>query len=55
MARPDHVSLRELARRQGTRPIASADDLAADGAFETDEELADFLAALREWRHADTA
>ena len=55
VADPEHVTLRELARQQGVRPIRSADDLAADGAFESDEELDEFLAALAEWRRADTA
>ena len=32
VADPEHVMLRELARRQGVRPVRSADDLAADGA-----------------------
>jgi hypothetical protein len=54
VADPEHVTLRELAQRQGVRPIRSADDLAADGAFESDEELDEFLAALAEWRRADT-
>ena len=55
VADPEHVTLRELARRQGVQPVRSADDLAADGAFESDEELDEFLAALAEWRRADTA
>lgn len=55
VADPEHVTLRELARRQGVRPVRSADDLAADGAFESDEELDEFLAALAEWRRAGTA
>jgi hypothetical protein len=55
VADPEHVSLRELARRQGVRPVRSADDLAADGAFDSDEELAEFLAAVQEWRRSDPA
>jgi hypothetical protein len=53
VADPDHTRLRELARQQGVRPIRSAEDLAADGAFETDEELDEFLIALAEWRRGD--
>jgi hypothetical protein len=49
----DHVSLREMARRQGVRPVESADDLAADGVFDSDEELDEFLAAVAAWRHSD--
>jgi hypothetical protein len=54
-ADPGHARLRELARQQGVRPIRSAEDLAADGAFESDEELEEFLVAYRKWRRAETA
>ena len=54
VADPEHVTLRELARRQGIRPIRSAEDLAAD-VFESDEELDEFLAAVAEWRRADSS
>lgn len=33
----------ELARRKNARPIRSADDLACEGIFDTDEELNEFL------------
>jgi len=54
---PDHgtESLDEQARRKGIRPIQSADDLAQDGIFETDEELDAFLAHVAAMRHADLA
>jgi hypothetical protein len=48
-------SLDEQARRPGVRPIRSADDLAQDGIFDTDEELDAFLAHVTERRHADLA
>lgn len=48
-------SLDEQARRKGIRPIRSADDLAQDGVFDTDEELDAFLAHITETRHADLA
>jgi hypothetical protein len=48
-------SLDELARRKGVRPIESADDLAQDGVFDTDEELDAFLAHVSATRHADLA
>ncbi len=48
-------SLDEQARRKGVRPIWSADDLAHDGIFDTDEELDAFLAHVTEMRHADLA
>jgi hypothetical protein len=44
-------SLDEQARR--VRTIRSADDLAQDGVFDTDEELDAFLAHVTEMRHAD--
>lgn len=48
-------SIDEQARRKGIRPIASADDLAQDGVFDTDEELDAFLAHVAAMRHADLA
>jgi hypothetical protein len=48
-------SLDEQARRKGIHPIQSADDLAQDGIFDTDEELDAFLAHVAEMRHADLA
>jgi len=50
-----HVSVDELARRKGVRPVRSADDLACDGIFETDEELNEFLAHLAQMRRSDLA
>lgn len=47
------VSLDEMARRKNVRPITSAEDLAQDGVFGTDEELDAFLAHLAASRHAD--
>lgn len=40
---------------QGVPPMRSADDLAQPGVFETDAELEEFLADLREMRRADLA
>jgi hypothetical protein len=48
-------SLDEQARRKGVRPIRSAEDLAHDGIFDTDEELDAFLAHVAETRRADLA
>lgn len=50
-----HVPVAELARRQGVGPAASVDDLARPDLFESDEELADFLADLCAARHAGLA
>ncbi|MFF3853348.1 hypothetical protein [Micromonospora sp. NPDC002575] len=51
----EHVPAEELARRQGIRPVASVDDLARPGLFESDEELDDFLADLYASRRAGVA
>ncbi|WP_119728836.1 hypothetical protein [Thermomonospora amylolytica] len=49
------VSLGELARRKGVRPIQSADDLAQVGVFDSDEELDAFLEHVAAERRADLA
>jgi len=51
----EHVPVAELARRQGVGPVASVDELARPGLFESDEELADFLADLYAARRAGLA
>jgi hypothetical protein len=51
----DHIPVAELARRQGVRPIASVDDLARPTAFESDDELDEFLADLYQSRRAEQA
>jgi hypothetical protein len=45
----------ELARRQGIGPVGSVDELARPNHFESDEELADFLADLYAARHTGLA
>jgi hypothetical protein len=51
----DLVSLEDLIRRTpGAHPISSVDELRSD-AFQTDEELDQFLAFVTESRHADLA
>jgi hypothetical protein len=45
----------ELARRKGVKPIESADDLAGEGIFDTDQELQEFLEYTRAARQADLA
>jgi len=49
----DDISVEELARRQGVRPIKSVDDLARDNIFRTDEELEEFLAVVHALRHPE--
>lgn len=52
-ARPaGRVSLDELARRKGVRPVESMDDLVCD-VFDTDEELDEFLRDTYAARRAD--
>ncbi|WP_425757922.1 hypothetical protein [Micromonospora sp. DT231] len=51
----EHVPAEELARRQGIRPVASVDDLARPGLFESDEELDEFLADLYTSRRTGAA
>jgi hypothetical protein len=48
-------SIDEQARRKGVRPVQSADDLAQDGVFDTDEELDAFIAHVYASRRADLA
>lgn len=48
----DFVTTEELIRRQGTRPLPSVDDLAAEDPFASDEEYAEFLADLYASRRA---
>jgi hypothetical protein len=47
------VSVEELARRQGVRPVESVEDMARPGIFESDEELEEFLAHVYAARRAD--
>jgi hypothetical protein len=49
----DHVPAEELVRRQGIKPITSVEDLALPSAFESDEELEEFLTDLYSSRRAD--
>lgn len=49
------ATLDQLFRAKQARPIQSADDLACDGIFETDEELDEFLAYTYTARRADLA
>ncbi|HEV2258463.1 MAG TPA: hypothetical protein VGS06_35530 [Streptosporangiaceae bacterium] len=49
------ATLDELFRAKNAQPVGSADDLACDGMFETDEELEEFLAYTYAARRADLA
>lgn len=50
-----HVQAEEQVRQQGIQPIASVDELAFPGAWESDEELDEFLADLYASRRANIA
>ena len=49
------VTLDEIARLRGVRPVENVQDMAQDGLFTSDEELEEFLAQVRQSRHADVA
>lgn len=51
----EHVPVEELLRRQGIRPIESVDELACTDLFESDDELDEFIAFVRAFRHAGLA
>ena len=49
------ATLDELFGAKKAQPVRSADDLACDGIFETDEELEEFLAYTYAARRGDLA
>ena len=49
------ATLDDLFRAKDAQPVRSADDLACDGIFETDEELEEFLVYTYAARRADLA
>ncbi len=51
----DHVSIEELARRQGTEPVESLDDLACPELWDSDEEYERFLTGLYASRRSGLA
>jgi hypothetical protein len=53
-ATAEHVPIEELARRQGVKPLSSADELVVPGLMD-DEEHAEFLADLYASRRAEVA
>ena len=48
-----HIPADEQVRQQGIQPIASVDELAFPGVWESDEELDEFLADLYASRRAN--
>ena len=53
--RRPRVSVEELARRKGVRPVESVSDMAQEGVFDSDEELEEFIAYTYANRRADLA
>jgi hypothetical protein len=54
--RPERaLTVDELARRQGVRPIRSVEELARDDVFESDAEVDEFIKFVHALRHADLA
>ena len=51
--RYEDLPMEELARRQGVRPIATVDELADPDAFDSDEDLEDFLIFIYASRRVD--
>ncbi|MCV2489969.1 hypothetical protein OF117_11410 [Geodermatophilus sp. YIM 151500] len=51
----DVVPTDELIRQQGVHPIASANDVATDDPFASDDEHADFLADLYASRRSNVS
>jgi hypothetical protein len=54
-SRESQATLDEIFRTKNVRPIQSADDLACDGIFDTDEELNEFLEYTYAARRRDLA
>lgn len=51
----EQVPVEELLRRQGVRPVESVDELACPDLFDSDDELAEFIAFVRSSRNAEVA
>lgn len=49
------VTLDEMARQKGIRPVESVEEMAQGGVFDSDDELEDFLEHLYAARHEDLA
>lgn len=47
------VALEEVVRAKRARPVTSVEELMAPGLFASDDEVDEFVAAVREWRQAD--
>lgn len=47
------VDLEKLIRAKRPEPVRSVEELLAPGVFADDDEVDEFVAAVREWRQAD--
>lgn len=54
-AGPRRVTLEELVRAKRLGPVRSVEELMASaaGVFDSDDEVDEFVSAVREWRQAD--
>jgi hypothetical protein len=55
-SRPDRtkkVTLEELVRAKRAEPVQSVEELMEPDVFTTDDEVDEFVSAVREWRQAD--
>lgn len=48
-------TVEELIAEKGAKPLASVEDFMEPGVFESDEEVDEFVAAVRTWRNASLA
>jgi hypothetical protein len=48
-------SIEELIREKRAEPLRSVEDFMEPGVFESDEEVDEFIVAVREWRNASLA
>jgi hypothetical protein len=49
------MTLEELVRAKRPQPVRSMDELMGQDVFESDDEVDEFVASVREWRQADLA
>jgi hypothetical protein len=47
------MALEELVRAKRAHPVGSVDELMSPDVFDSDDEVDEFVSAVREWRQAD--
>jgi hypothetical protein len=53
--RKSKTDLEALLRAKGAKPLKSVDEFMVPGVFASDEEVDEFITAVREWRDASIA